>query len=63
MDAARNLMALARKRELPLIVPADTNLGFDIGPKTVQKFIEALRPAKTIFWNGPLGWFEKWLKP
>lgn len=59
VDAARALMKDAKKRELALIVPADTNQGFDIGPRTVQLFVEKLRPAKTIFWNGPLGWFEK----
>jgi phosphoglycerate kinase len=59
VDAARAIMKEARRREMLLLVPADTNQGFDIGPKTVQKFIDALRPAKTIFWNGPLGWFEK----
>lgn len=30
----------------------------DIGPKTVAKFTEALRGAKLIVWNGPLGVFE-----
>ncbi len=59
IDAARGIMRDAKKREIPLLVPADTNKGFDIGPKTVQKFSEMLAAAKTIFWNGPLGWFEK----
>jgi phosphoglycerate kinase len=59
VDAARNLMRDAKKREMQILIPADTNLGFDIGPKTVQQFIETLGKAKTIFWNGPLGWFEK----
>lgn len=59
VDAARNLMKEARKREMPIHVPSDTNQGFDIGPKTIQLFIEKLKPAKAIFWNGPLGWFEK----
>ena len=49
----------AKRREIPLIVPADTNEGFDIGPKTIKKFSEFLANAGTIFWNGPLGWFEK----
>lgn len=30
----------------------------DIGPQTSDTFREALEPAKTIFWNGPLGVFE-----
>jgi phosphoglycerate kinase len=59
VEAARALMRDAKKRELPLLVPSDTNEGFDIGPKTVAKFNDALSRAKTIFWNGPLGWFEK----
>jgi 3-phosphoglycerate kinase len=32
--------------------------GVDIGPRTVQKFREALTGAKTVLWNGPLGVFE-----
>ncbi len=32
--------------------------GLDIGPKTVKLFIEALKPCKTVVWNGPLGVFE-----
>ncbi len=32
--------------------------GMDIGPKTAQDFRAALKGAKTILWNGPLGVFE-----
>ncbi len=32
--------------------------GYDIGPATVKRFKEALRQAKTVLWNGPLGVFE-----
>ncbi len=32
---------------------------FDIGPKTVTRYESELRGAKTIFWNGPMGVFEK----
>lgn len=32
--------------------------GFDIGPKTIKLFENALSSAKTIFWNGPMGVFE-----
>jgi phosphoglycerate kinase len=59
VEAAKQLMKDARKRDLMLLVPADTNQGFDIGPKTVKQFCDVLAKAKTIFWNGPLGWFEK----
>jgi phosphoglycerate kinase len=30
----------------------------DVGPETVKKYKEALLPAKTVFWNGPMGVFE-----
>lgn len=33
-------------------------MGVDIGPKTLQKFSDALSAAKTILWNGPMGAFE-----
>jgi phosphoglycerate kinase len=32
--------------------------GMDIGPETVTKFINAIKDAKTIVWNGPMGVFE-----
>ena len=33
-------------------------MGMDIGPLTIQKFEGALKGARTVFWNGPLGVFE-----
>ena len=30
----------------------------DIGPRTVKLFVSFIRQAKTIIWNGPLGYFE-----
>lgn len=38
-------------------IPADW-MGLDIGPATRERFIEALRDAGTVLWNGPMGVFE-----
>lgn len=42
-----------RSEEIP-----DEYMGMDIGTKTVEKFKEVLKNAKTVVWNGPLGVFE-----
>ncbi len=39
-------------------VPAGWGM-YDIGPETVKRFADALKDAKTIVWNGPMGVFEK----
>jgi phosphoglycerate kinase len=39
-------------------VPAGT-MALDIGPKTVELFSRPFVDARTIFWNGPMGLFEK----
>ena len=38
-------------------IPADKE-GCDIGPKTQELFAEAVKTAKTVVWNGPMGVFE-----
>lgn len=35
------------------------HIGIDIGPKTVAEFEKILNKSKNIFWNGPMGIFEK----
>jgi phosphoglycerate kinase len=45
------------------IVPYDAvpagRYGFDIGPETTARFAERVGAARTLFWNGPMGVFEK----
>ncbi len=36
----------------------DDREGMDIGPKTEELYAEAVKGAKTVFWNGPMGVFE-----
>ncbi len=38
-------------------IPAD-KMGMDIGPKTQALYAEAVKTAKTVVWNGPMGVFE-----
>jgi phosphoglycerate kinase len=37
----------------------DDQMALDIGPKTIDQFGRLLKECKTIFWNGPMGVFEK----
>ena len=38
-------------------IPADKE-GLDIGPKTAELYADAVKNAKTVVWNGPMGVFE-----
>lgn len=37
---------------------SDEEMGLDIGPKTIELFKSYLEKCETIFWNGPMGYYE-----
>lgn len=39
-------------------IPAEA-AAFDVGPKTIERFRHVIGGARTVFWNGPVGFFEK----
>ncbi|TQQ85522.1 phosphoglycerate kinase [Peptacetobacter hominis] len=50
------------ENETPIIsegrdIPSDHE-GLDIGPKTAEMYADAVKSAKTVIWNGPMGVFE-----
>jgi phosphoglycerate kinase len=36
----------------------DDMMGLDIGPKAIEAYVAAIKGAKTVLWNGPMGVFE-----
>jgi phosphoglycerate kinase len=43
-----------------VVLPEDFSEGnFDIGPKTIEKYVMAISAASFIVWNGPMGKFEE----
>ena len=40
------------------IIISDDELILDIGPKTIKLINDTIDKSKTIFWNGPAGYFE-----
>jgi phosphoglycerate kinase len=56
--AAASFDAEAESRIAPYDDPPEGWLGLDIGPDSREEFAAAIREAKTLFWNGPMGVFE-----
>ena len=53
----------AEFKDVAAVVTEDQNIpagsmGLDIGPKTETLYAEAVKDAKTVIWNGPMGVFE-----
>src|SRR5262245_13498115 len=56
--AAATFEADAESRVVPYDDLPSGWLGLDIGPDTRESFAAAIRGARTVFWNGPMGVFE-----
>lgn len=59
---ARAILAAAKARGVEILLPTDLAWSndriLDIGPATLARYAAAVRAARTVFWNGPLGLFE-----
>lgn len=55
---ARQIEAGAETRIFPSDKIPEGWLGLDAGPEAVRSYQAALKDAKTVLWNGPLGVFE-----
>jgi phosphoglycerate kinase len=49
----------AGAKTVPIDKIPDDRMALDVGPRTLEQFRRLLGPARTIFWNGPMGVFEK----
>jgi phosphoglycerate kinase len=56
---AEAIDAAAPARDVSIADIPEDWVGLDIGPKTVDLFKAQILGAKTVFWNGPMGMFEK----
>jgi phosphoglycerate kinase len=57
-NCAKNISTKAKVIERNFNKIGNDEIGLDIGPKTVELFELYLRKAKTVVWNGPMGYFE-----
>ncbi len=55
---ASSINDTASQAQIVRTIP-DDKMGLDIGPESLKNFTQALSAAQTIFWNGPMGVFEK----
>jgi len=60
-SVAEKFSPYAKTRIVPYNGIGTAEIALDIGPETIKLFTHHLQNARTIFWNGPLGYFE-WSK-
>ncbi len=54
-----NIESPSRVEEVTIENINETDIGVDIGTKTIAKYKEILMDSNQVFWNGPMGIFEK----
>ena len=52
------LLARSKKVVIPVDWKKERNKILDIGPRTVKLYTQIISSARTIIWNGPMGYFE-----
>src|SRR5213078_3001904 len=68
LPIARNFLRKAAEKRIAVHLPTDVvvasglaadAMALDIGPSTIEAYRRTLGAARTVFWNGPMGVFEK----
>ncbi len=58
LDVKVSLNSLTKFKTVKINNIPKNLIGYDIGPDSVKLFLKELKKAKTVFWNGPLGFYE-----
>lgn len=58
IDAGKIMRQFGKKIFLPADVAVEKRKILDIGPRTIEKYSKIIKNAKTVAWNGPMGYFE-----
>lgn len=58
LKLGREFSATTETRDHDGLDVPDGWMGLDIGPRTAELYAGIIRPAGTVFWNGPMGAFE-----
>ncbi len=56
---AKDIKDVASKKMIDTPNIPDGYMGVDIGEKTIKLYADAIKSAKTVIWNGPMGVFEQ----